>query len=50
MHILFWTIIFGFQFCLNIAIDEIECYSCRHELYDGVPQGDENCEILTGGW
>ena len=28
--------------------DEIECYSCRHDIYDGVPEGDENCEFLTG--
>ena len=28
--------------------DEIECYSCRHDIYDGVPEGDDNCEVLTG--
>ena len=27
--------------------DDIVCYKCRHEIYDGVPEGDDNCDILT---
>ena len=28
--------------------EKIQCYNCRHEMYDGVPVGDEDCEVLTG--
>jgi len=27
--------------------EEIECYECRYEVYDGVPQGDQDCAVLT---
>ena len=23
-------------------------FECRYELYDGVPQGDQDCSVLTG--